>query len=207
MDIIQDFTSMVAMEGVISKFRNRHVSQKQYANAAGKTHYANINAMIQDLINNGETDSSGWKVVDGYCEGLSITLNADKDLDTITPEHQRAIKTVFSSIGQAQKMLAEMIVKEYNDSQGKNGPWVWTESGAEFSPKKASDVTSKIKLEGVDIRIHSKEGIYHADGIAADFYFDDGDLWWGHCIILHDIADPKSGRLTVTDKTEYEIAG
>lgn len=192
----------VATEGIMSRLRNRKVEPTTAGFMKTLPKYKNLDELIATIA---EGDRN--RETNGIVEGFNVYIRTySKTGLELTPQHVRAIKTVFSSIGAAQKLLAQKIIEEYNSTNGVRGPWAWNNvPNFVFKPMSVTDVTSKIKLETLAITVANDQ---YTDGVEADFYFDDGDLWSGHVLILHDCVDPKTGKLTPNNpKTSFEVAG
>jgi hypothetical protein len=200
MDRIQSMSEYVAAtEGIISKFKNRKVSQVQREFVKNLKKYSNLSALIEDARQSDVDDRFGKHRVGGIVEGFNVAIYIDRDAE-LTDVNARAIKTAFAAIGQAHKTLVDMIIEDSNSTNGKNGPWEWSESGEAYTPKKASDIASRIKLETMSFDVHN-------DGVTVSYWFDDDNLWYGHVIVLSDCNDPQSGRFVKTANTEYSIEG
>lgn len=183
---------VMAMEGMISKIKNRKVHQVDRSWVDKLEKFTSIDAIIE------KAKTSEKREYRGLYEGknVDIDIHGDGEVDASA---SRIVKSAFSSIGKVQNLLAEKIVKSYNESNGKNGPWEWTENG-EFHQRKASDVSSKIKLETFAAYIDTTK-----NSIKFELYFEDGELWWGHVIVVVDAFD-KSGHVA-PDSLDYSIEG
>ena len=185
----------IAMEGIISKIRNRKVRSSRFATRDTYTKYKNIEELFAALSTpeNGR-GSEACGIIEGLYYALEIRSGGESNIEAA----KRFAKRVQSQIGKAQSILAKAIVDEYNSSNGKEGPWEWINSDDDFSPKSVSDVTSKISLETAEI-------VVKADDIRCDLWFDDGNLWYGHVIITHNLFD-ASGKMT-PDKMSFTVEG
>ena len=184
-----------AMEGFISKFRNRKVRSSRATSKNEYTQYRNIDKLFAALKVSEDTKSSE---VRGTVEGLYYSLDVRPGAEGNIDAAKRFAKRIQPQLGKAQNVLAKAIVDEYNSSNGDDGPWEWTNTDGPFSQKSASDVTSKISLETVEI-------VVKADNIYCDLWFDDGDLWYGHAIVTHNLFN-ESGKMT-PDKMKFSIEG
>lgn len=192
---------VVAMEGIVSKFKNRRIQLTERAKKAPKFR------SVKDLINSEQDGGHRVGLIDGICVDLYI----EGDGSPLIPADYHKIGLALTQVAAAHKALCKAIVDDYNESQGKKGPWEWTEGKqAEFSKKSISDVSSKIKLSMAEVRYYDHStpdgGKYNPGDIIVDLWFDDGDLWWGHVIIMIDAVDRATGK-TVTSNIRYEIAG
>lgn len=195
---IQKLDRFAAMEGLISRFKNRDVKPSSFTveNSDKYPKYRDVREVLNAAIN-GERNGYGRNAAMGIVEDLRYNVEIE-DSDFDTAKASAIMKKVQRSIGKAQNVIASSIVAEYNDSQGKSGPWEWTERGAEFSPKKLSDVTSKIRLELVEFFVLK-------DGVSTVLYFDDGRLWWGHSVSVEGLFD-LNGNMTES-KMRYSLDG
>lgn len=178
----------IAMEGIISKFSNRKVqlSKRIIRDKDQMATYRNVDELYQAACD-AEKNTYDRREVDGIVEGLPYILQIDDDAMSDHGKSISILKKIQRSVGKAQNLLGEYIAKEYNDSNGKSGAWAWSNTDEPFSPKKASDAIAKIRLEAIDIRLK-------ASGISVILWYDDGDLWYGHSILVHDLFD-KNGNM------------
>lgn len=197
-ETVQNLDRFAAMEGLISRFKNRNVKPSSFTvkNSDKYPKYRDVSEILNAAVN-GQRDGYGRNAAMGIVEGLRYNVEIE-DSDFDAAKASAIMKKVQRSIGKAQNVIASSIVAEYNDSQGKTGPWEWTERGAEFSPKKLSDVTSKIRLELVEFFVLK-------DGVSTVLYFDDGRLWWGHSVSVEGLFD-LNGNITES-KMRYSLDG
>lgn len=189
----------IAMESIISKFRNRKVTPANYTNKANLPQYRNTDEILDAALSSDIDEKFGGQMIEGKIEGICYLIHIVDKNDTIIEKLRKAMKRIHPQIGKVQEFLAKTIVAEYNSSNGDDGPWEWTETDDEFSQKKTSDVTSKITLETIDIRVTEKKGI------DCTLWFADGNLYWGHAIVVSNIFD-EDGKLTPSTM-KYSVEG
>jgi len=187
---------IVAMEGMVSKIKNRKVRQKDAGWFQKLEKVASINELFVHA-QNGEEDKWGVREKSANVEGKHVVIEIRKDAE-LSDSTVKTIKTAFGNIGKVQTLLAKKVVAEYNGSNGKQGPWEWTENKEEFKPRRESDVTGAIKFE-------TFRACVARDGVKFELYFDDGQLWWGHVIVIDNAFDMKSGA--PKSDFEYSIEG
>ena len=183
------YLELFTFEGVVSRFKNRNVHQRDAAWLKDVQKVKSIDELFTGAKEQGE-DQFNWSSKKALVEGKYVVI-AVRNKDNLPDNVVKVIKTGFSNIGKVQLLLAKKITTEYNDSQGKKGPWAWTDT--EFKKKSISDVTNKIKFDSVDI-------IVTKNGVRFGFIFDGGGLWDDHAIMVFDAIDMKTGAVKNTLK-------
>lgn len=195
-ETVQNLDRFAAIEGLISRFKNRNVKPSSFTvkNSDKYPKYRDVSEILNAAVN-GQRNGYGRNAAMGIVEGLRYNVEIE-DHDFDIAKVSAIMKKIQRSVGKAQTAIASNIVAEYNDSHGDSGPWEWTERGLPFSPKKLSDVTSKIRLELVEF-------VVSKDGVETNLYFDDGRLWWGHSVSVQGIFD-LNGNMTES-KMDYSL--
>lgn len=186
---IQKFDRFIAMEGIISKLSNRKVmvAERIIRNMDKMPKFRNMEELYQAALS-AEKNTYECREVNGLVEGLHYILQIDNDAPSDGGKVVAMLKKIQRSVGKAQNVVAEYIVNEYNESEGESGAWAWSNTDEPFSPRKVSDATARIRLEAIDILVNVK-------GVRVTLWFDDGDLWYGHSIVVSDLFD-LSGNMS-----------
>lgn len=164
----------VAMEGFLDKFRKSklYVTDSQWK--AKLPMYATAEEFAKTLV--GGTSETGKAEAKVGKVPIVVRGNyADKDESTLT----KVIKNAIQNTRSLHKSICMNEIAEYNNGEGKEGPWLWVNSDEPFKKKNLSDIEREIQLDLIDIN-------FVADGtLYIDYWFNDGPsmLYGGHSLV------------------------
>lgn len=169
--IIESFLKnlQVADEGFI-----KNIGMKKHVNDLSKK-YKSYPSILDMATQESFDDKIDMKngIVNGYHIAIHKSISIEdtklhkRDFDSI----RQAVPTIFKKVCQSE-------VDSYNDSNGKNGPWEWTEAkDTEYQKRHLSDIANKVKLTTIFFdRIEN--GVLYAE-----MWFSDGGLYFDHDLV------------------------
>ena len=168
--VIESFLKnlQVADEGFI-----KNIGMKKHVNDLSKKHKKYPS--IVDMAMQESEDDAGMKsgIINGYHIAIQKSISIEdikrhkRDFDSI----RQAVPTIFKEVCQSE-------IDSYNDSNGKNGPWEWTEvKDAVYQERRLSDITNKVKLTTIFFE-RIENGVLYAE-----MWFSDGGLYFDHDLV------------------------
>lgn len=159
----------VADEGFI-----KNIGMKKHVNDLSKK-YKSYPSILDMATQESFDDKIDMKngIVNGYHIAIHKSISIEdiklhkRDFDSI----RQAVPTIFKEVCQSE-------VDSYNDSNGKNGPWEWTEvKDAEYQKRHLSDIINKVKLTTIFFD-QIENGVLYAE-----MWFSDGGLYFDHDLV------------------------
>lgn len=159
----------VADEGFI-----KNIGMKKHVNDLSKK-YKSYPSILDMATQESFDDKIDMKngIVNGYHIAIYKSISIEdiklhkRDFDSI----RQAVPTIFKEVCQSE-------VDSYNDSNGKNGPWEWTEvKDAEYQKRHLSDIINKVKLTTIFFD-QIENGVLYAE-----MWFSDGGLYFDHDLV------------------------
>lgn len=164
----------VAMEGFLDKFRKSklYITDSQWK--AKLPAYATAEEFVKSLSGStSEDDKTKAKV--GKVPVVIRGKYTEKDEGTLV----KIIKNAIHNAPTLHKSICMNEITEYNNGEGKEGPWLWVNEGAPFKKKGLSDIEHEIQLDLIDINFVTDGSFY------IDYWFNDGpnQIYGGHSLV------------------------
>ena len=151
-----------------------------------------------DAITNGSATSKypgDYRAMVGSID-MSILHPENVDPALVKKFAENAIK----SANTVHKSVCMNEITTYNDSQGTEGPWAWTErENAVFKKKNLSDIEREISLSLIHV------SFYEDGNHSVEYWFDDGpsNLYGGHTLIASGRVRGSNCDFRITDDGKF----
>ena len=175
----------IAMEGFLDKFRKSKMSNVKAEYQEKFPKYPSVDAFVNAIFD-GSAES---KYPHDYRAMIGNT-----DMTILHPEHvdialvKEFAENAIKSANVVHKSVCMGEIELYNSSNGKEGPWAWTErEDASFKKKNLSDIEREISLALIHI------SFYENGNHNIEYWFDDGpsNLYGGHSLIANGQIEGK----------------
>jgi hypothetical protein len=116
------------------------------------------------------------------------------------------IEKMFKSTRAIYDTICKQIASEWNESKGKEGPWLWTGDDREFKPVSVNYVKQNIEIGCVSTEIYEDDKeIRH---VSMTWWFEDGpdEIYGSHSLVVESRDCFTNGKCDLS-KVFFQLEG